>query len=719
MTFKEVLAQVIDWLQQDQRISYRALKRQFDLDDAYLDDLKRELIEVRQCAIDRHGSMLVWSGSPAAAPTPGARRGAEAELRFHTLLAAVMWLLQRDRRITYRTLMSSLGLDAAWLAEIRAELLFRQVARDEQGEGLVWTGEAQSASPSAVVDLPPTIALDTHAVTASAPSPEPTHLAPEAERRQLTVMFCDLADSTVLAQQLDPEHLREAIRAYQATAVEVVQRFDGYPAQYLGDGLLIYFGWPQAHEDDAQRAVHTGLGIVEAITTELNPRLEQDKGVQLAVRVGIHTGPVVVGTMGSAGRQEHLATGDTVNIAARLEGLAAPNTVVLSQVTARLVQPAFVLEDFGLHTLKGVAEPMQVFRVLGPMVLHEDEEEITPEGRRFLVGRDEEVGLLLRRWEQSKEGLGQVVLLSGEAGIGKSTPVEKLRTQVREESFPRIAYRCSPYHTTSTLYPVIEQIQRVLQFQQGDTPETKLDKLARVLNGYSRPLEEVVPLYAALLSVPEGRYPPLTLTSQQQRQQTQDALVGWLLEEAERHPVLAVWEDLHWADPSTLELLELVLEQTPTVPMLHVLTFRPGFTPPWPMRSHMTPITLNRLERLQVKALIAHLANGKALPEDVIEHIVTKTDGVPLFAEELTKMLLASDLLQEEADRYVLAGSLTTTAIPATLQDSLMARLDQHNTAKAVAQLGAVIGQEFPYDMLQAIWGQDEETLQTGLAQLL
>ena len=346
------------------------------------------------------------------------------------------------------------------------ELVFRQVARSEQGSGLVWTAELQ-ADPHPVVTVPgqPAIAETTvvpsRAVPTQAPqgtltdsrmnepaepqrdaltevlhdepavTPEPVRNAPEAERRQLTVMFCDLADSTKLSQQLDPEDLREVVRAYQATAAEAIQQYEGHMAQYLGDGLLIYFGWPIAHEDDAQRSLHAGLGIVKAITTTLNPRLQQEKGVQLTVRIGIHTGPVVVGEMGGGGRHENLATGETVNIAARLEGLAAPNTVVISHITARLVRDAFVLEDLGPHELKGVAEPMLVFRV--DSLREVDADDTATGGFEALVGRDEEIGLLLRRWEQSKEGFGQVVLINGEAGIGKSSLVEGLRQHVRHE----------------------------------------------------------------------------------------------------------------------------------------------------------------------------------------------------------------------------------------------------------------------------------------------
>jgi predicted ATPase len=443
--------------------------------------------------------------------------------------------------------------------------------------------------------------------------------------------------------------------------------------------------------------------------------------VQLAVRLGIHTGPVVVGDIGSGGRHEQLALGETPNIAARLEALAAPNTVVISPVTARLVRQAFELEDLGAVALKGVAELMPVWRVVDRRTPSRYDDEATPDRIPFLVGRDEELGLLRRRWQQSKEGLGQVVLLSGAAGLGKSSLVAVLRAQVGHEGYARLTLRCSPYYTNSALYPVIEHLQQVLQFERTDPPATKLAKLEHGLQTYRLPREEVVPLFGALLAVPlpAERYPARSLSPQQQRQQTQDALVAWLLEEATRQPVLAVWEDLHWADPTTLELLGLLVDQAPTAAMLHVLTFRPEFAPPWPTRSHLTPITLNRLECPQVEALIAHLAGGKALPAEVVAHIVAKTDGVPLYVEELTKMLLASDLLRADAEHYVLTGPLSAMAIPETLQDSLMARLDQLTTAKEVAQLGAVLGREFAYEMLGAISSQDETLVRDGLTRLV
>jgi class 3 adenylate cyclase/predicted ATPase len=579
----------------------------------------------------------------------------------------------------------------------------------------VGTDHRPAAPPDAVVEAASALSDAVPVLSAAPVCP-----APEAERRQLTVLFCDLVGSTQLSGQLDPEDWRAVVRAYQEAAAEVIRQYEGHIAQYLGDGLLVYFGYPTAHEDDARRAVHTGLGIVQAITA-LNTRLVAQYGVELAVRLGIHTGPVVVGVMGGGGRHEHLALGETPNVAARLQSLAPANAVVISAVTARLVRSAFALEELGTHTLHGVAEPVAVSRVRGLLATSSHDEEFVAAGAPLLVGRDEEVGLLRRRWDQSKAGHGQVVLLSGEAGIGKSALVEALRALVRAEGLPRIALRCSPYHTNSALYPVIAHLEHLSQLEPDDPPATRLAKLEAGLRPSGLPLAEVVPLFAGLLSVPvpSERYAALTVTPQQQKQQTLDALTTWMMAEAERQPVLVAWEDLHWADPTTLELLGLVIDGVPTVPMLHVLTYRPEFSPPWPQRSHITPLVLTRLERPQVEALIAQRAGGKTLPVEVVQYIVVKTDGVPLYVEELTKMLLASPLLRAEADRYVLTGPLRTVAIPDTLQDALMARLDQLNRAKEVAQLGAVLGREFAYELLQAIAPQDEETLQAGLAQLV
>lgn len=674
---------------------------------------------------------------------------------FHTVLSLVTRRLEQEGRITYRALQRAFGVNDAFLEDLREELIYaKQVAMDEDGKVLVWREGAQLSLPFKAVATPWSAVPNTTAVASPsstalpplmtkieatfdrADAPRPSGIltsapetsvtlpvvvhAPEAERRQLTVMFCDLVGSTALSAQLDPEDLREVLQAYQETAAEVINRFEGYIAQYLGDGLLIYFGYPRAHEGEAQNAVRAGLEILDAIQT-LNVRLEPDKGVRLAVRIGIHTGLVVVGEMGGGSRREQLALGEAPNVAARLEGVAEPGTAVISAATARLVQRAFTLENLGLLDLKGVAEPITAYRVLSLKETEAEEEGISAKGVPPLVGRDEEVGLLRRRWEQSKEGLGQVVFIRGEAGIGKSALVETLRAQVIQEGATRITFRCSPYHQNSALYPYIEHLHRLLQFERSDSPTTKLNKLEQLLASYQFADDETVPRFAALLSLPlpEGRSLPLNLSPHQQRLRTHDALAAWLAEETDRQPVLVVFEDAHWADASTLEVLGLIVEQAPTVRMLIVLTCRPEFVPPWPMRSHMTPLILSRLERPQVEAMVTRLAGGKTLPAEVMQHVVSKTDGVPMFVEELTKMVLESGILQQVNGRYELSGPLSELTIPSTLQDSLMARLDRLPEVREVVQLGAVLGREFVYEMLKVLTSIEEESLQARLAQLV
>jgi TOMM system kinase/cyclase fusion protein len=636
-------------------------------------------------------------------------------MTFEEVLDQAMAMLQRRGRLTYRTLKLHFQLDDEHLETLKDELIYGQrLAVDEDGRVLVWTGGADV--PPGTTPPGPQPAPPPASEAATAPAAPPS---PDAERRQLTVLFCDLVDSTRLASQLDPEDWREVVRAYQQTCAEVIQRFEGHIAQYLGDGLLVYFGYPQAHEDDAQRAVRTGLGMMQAMAT-LNHRLQQEKGVHLAIRVGIHTGLVIVGEVGGGSRQEQLALGETPNLAARLQGLAAPDTVVISPATFRLVRGYFTSQELGAHSLKGVAAPVQVYRMLGASTAQSRLDIAGPSGFTPLVGREAEVLLLLERWAHSQDGRGQVVLLSGEPGIGKSRLVEVLRERVISQGATRLVFRCSPYHQQSVLFPVIDHLQRFLHWDSIDAPEARLEALEQVLQTSRLPLEEVIPLFAALLSLPHpAHYPPLNLPPQRQRQQTHDALVAWLLEEAERQPVLAVWEDLHWADPSTLEFLGLVLDQVPTARMLTLLTCRPEFHPPWATHSPLTQVTLTRLGRPQVEAMITSLTGGKALPAAVVEQVVAKTDGVPLFVEELVKMLLESGLVREEADHYVLTGPLPPLAIPATLHDSLMARLDRLSSVKEVAQLGATLGRTFAYELLQAVSPLDEATLEQGLRQLV
>jgi predicted ATPase/class 3 adenylate cyclase len=642
---------------------------------------------------------------------------------YEAILAQVVGLLQQQKRLSYRVLKLRLQLDDDTLEALKEDLIYaKQLAVDEGGRVLVWTGTtgaavAPSSGATEAAELPGTMVGQDLPVGSPSPAPR----TPDAERRQLTVLFCDLVDSTVLASQFDPEVWREMVRAYQDTCAKVIARFEGYVAQYLGDGLLVYFGYPQAHEDDAQRAVRSGLGIVEAMA-QLNTRLEQERGVQLAVRLGIHTGLVVVGEMGGGNHHEQLALGDTPNLAARLQGIAAPNTLVISAGTYQLLGGFFACQSLATPRLKGVAQPLEVYQVLSESTARSRLDVAGKIGLTPLVGREQEVGLLLERWAQVKDGLGQVVLLSGEAGIGKSRLVQVLTEQVASEPQAWLTpCQCSPYHQHSALYPMIELLERVvLRFEREESTPQKLRKLEGFLVQYGLPLAEAVPLFASLLSLPLGTdYAPLSVSPEQQKQKTLQAFLTILLRIAAQQPLLLVMEDLHWVDPSTVELLSLLVDQGPTARILALWTFRPDFSPPWMGRSHVTQVMLPRLPRRQAAELTGRVAHGKALPPKVVEQVVAQTDGVPLFVEELTKMVLESGLLQEHDERYDLTGPLPPLAIPATLHDSLMARLDRLATVKSLAQLGAALGREFSYELLQAISPWDEDTLRHGLHQLV
>jgi class 3 adenylate cyclase/predicted ATPase len=625
---------------------------------------------------------------------------------YDTVLAQVLALLQQEKRLSYRVLKLRLQLDDDALEALKEDLIYaKHLAIDEDGKVLVWVGDA---APQA----------DQTQLASTAP---PASHVPQAERRQLTVLFCDLVDSTVLASQLDPEEWREVVRAYQETCAKVIARFEGHIAQYLGDGLLVYFGYPRAHEDDAQRAVRAGLGMIEAVA-QLNTRLEPERGVHLAVRLGCHTGLVVVGEMGGGPRQEQLALGETPNLAARLQGLAAPNTVVISAATVPLLGGFFACQSLGPHLLKGFTQPLEVYQVRYESTARSRLEAAGSTGLTPLVGREQEVALQRARWEQVKEGLGQVVLLSGEAGIGKSRLVQVLKEHVATE--PRAwltPCQCSPYYQNTALYPWIELLERVvLRFEREESSDQKLRKLEGFLVQYGLPLAEAMPLFAALLSLPlPADYAPLTGSPEQQKQMTLQALLTILLRIAAQQPVLFVMEDLHWVDPTTLEFLSLLVDQGPTARLLALWTFRPDFSPPWMGRAHLTQVTLPRLPRRQAAEMTGRVAHNKALPAEVVEQVVAKTDGVPLFVEELTKMVLESGLLQERAERYALSGPLPPLAIPTTLHDSLMARLDRLAAMKAMAQLGATLGREFAYELLHAVAPWDEGTLHRGLQQLV
>ncbi len=546
-----------------------------------------------------------------------------------------------------------------------------------------------------------------------------------AERRQLTVMFCDLVGSTPLAEQLDPEDLREVLQAYQEVCAEEIRSFAGYIARYFGDGLLVYFGYPMAYEDAAQRAVQAALGIVAKLPS-LNRRLQLTTTVlrhrPLQMRIGIHTGLVVVGEMGSGARRDYSAVvGETPNIAARLQEMAPPDTVVVSAATARLLEGHFTLQDGGPQRLKGVSTPVCVYRVQGERKAKTRLEVTANAGLTPLVGREQEVRLLTKCWEQVVQGLGQVVMLSGEPGIGKSRLVRVLKEQLATQPRLWIECRCSPYHQNSALYPALEWLQRGLHFGADESPRTKLRKLERALRQCEFFSVEAFSLLAVLLSLPlpEGQDLSLPLTPQKQRQKTLETLVALLLKAAEQKPVVLVIEDLQWADPSTLEVLNLLIDQIAMSRIFVLQTFRPEFSPLWTGRSFATQLSLTRLSPRQGESMITEIAGDVKLPVEVLHQIVIKTDGVPLFVEELTKMVVESGLFPHDQGQEEPSGRLSPLSIPATLHDSLMARLDRLARGREVAQLAATIGREFSYELIETVSQLDRSVLQRDLAALV
>jgi len=592
--------------------------------------------------------------------------------------------------------------------DIDSEVLSRLTADDLIALGITSIGHRRKL-------LDAIAALDPGKAAAAAATPA-TAQRIEAERRQLTVLFCDLVGSTELAARLDPEDLRGIMGAYQRCAAAVIERFEGHTAKYLGDGILAYLGWPQAHEDDAERAVRAGLALVEEIA-----RLEPHAAVRLQARVGIATGLVVVGDLiGAAEAQERAVVGDTPNLAARLQALAAPSCVVISAATRRLVGGLFEFDDLGPQRLKGFAEPLAAWRVSGESPAEGRFEARHTAGLTTLVGREEEIALLLRRWVQAREGEGQVVLLSGEPGIGKSRIVRELRARLEGEPHIRLLYQCSPHHATSPLHPLIEQLERAAGIVRDDAPEARLDKLEALLARGTGKLDMAVPLVAALLGITTGeRYAQPELTPQRQKQRTLEVLVDQLEGLAAVQPVLVTYEDVHWSDPTTQELLGLAIERIQRLPVLAIITFRPDFVPPWSGQPHVSALAVTRLGRRDGSAMVDRVVGDKTLPAEITTQIVAKTDGVPLFVEELTKAVLESGLLEDRGDRYELTGPLPPLAIPATLHDSLVARLDHLAPAKEVAQIGATIGREFSHALLAAVTDRPEAELHIALDQLV
>ena len=509
-----------------------------------------------------------------------------------------------------------------------------------------------------------------------------------AERRQVTVMFSDLVGSTALSARMDPEDLREVISAYQKCVAETVGRFDGFVAKYMGDGVLVYFGYPQAHEDDAERAVRAGLELVATVSG-----LKTHAALQ--TRVGIATGLVVVGDLiGSGASQEQAIVGETPNLAARLQGIAEPNSVVIAESTRKLVGKLFELQDLGAQDLKGISRPVRALAALRPASVESRFDALHATGLTELVGREEELDLLLRRWSKAKTGEGQVVLLSGEPGIGKSRLTAALMEHVADEPHTRLRYFCSPQHTDSALYPIISQMERAVGFAHDDSAQAKLAKLDVLLAQTSTSIENAA-LFAEMLSLPnDGRYPVLALDPQQRRQRTLEALTGQVEALSRQKPVLMILEDAHWADPTSMEAFSRAVDRTRTFGVLLIVTYRPEFEPPWTGRPNVTVLTLNRLGEREIAAMIDRVTGNKRLAESVKHDIIERTDGIPLFVEEITKAVLEAQN-EEATERAVAAIPSPSLAVPASLHASLMARLDRLGSAKEVAQIGSVLGREF------------------------
>jgi len=537
----------------------------------------------------------------------------------------------------------------------------------------------------------------------------------QSERRQLTVMICDLVGSTQLSQEFDPEELSTILTAYQHCCEKAIIDNHGTITRYMGDGIFAYFGFPQADEIDAERAIRAGLDIVR------NLQKIRPFGIQLETRVGIATGIVVIGDLvGEGPGQVEAVVGEAPNLAARLEALAETDTVVIAESTRRLAEHSFEYDDLGTHSLKGFTEPMQAWQVLGESRLGSRSEalgmaiDLTP-----MVDREDERELLRRRWEQARGGAGKAVLISGEPGIGKSRLLQSLREELASEHHVPMRCFCSPHYQNSTLHPAIEFLIRLLNFKPDDTPIEKLEKLEQglVLTGDDR--EIVAPLLADLLSIPTGnRYPPVKLQPQGRKLRVLEALEIQLMRTAALQPVLLIFEDLHWADPTTVELLDRLVEKIAKLPVLLILTYRPEFIPPWPDYHHVSTLILNQLSQEDSSVMVECLTREKALPKELVKEILDKTDGNPLFIEELHKAIIQNNVLEDQGDRYALQAPVSSISVPSTLADSFMARLDKLNRVKDVAQTAAVIGRRFSYDLLVHVCGLSELTLAAALNQL-
>lgn len=547
-------------------------------------------------------------------------------------------------------------------------------------------------------------------------------LGPEAfvpqvrgERRQITVLTCDLVNSVSLSARFDPEDLAEIIADYQSCCEGVVRQYDGYVARFTGDGLKAYFGYPNASEYDPERAVRAGLAIISAAK-----RLELPSGLVLSTRVGIATGDVVVGDVIGAGEaQERTVAGETPNLAARLQQMGEPDSVVIADATRRLIGRLFEYGDLGCNALKGFAEPVQAWCVLTEGTTSHFEAVRTEASLTPLMGRNEELALLRNHWLQAKAGAGQTILLTGEAGVGKSRLITALRRMLAADSFGSMHHHCSPYHQNSALYPIIKQIECDAQFSCGETPEAKLGKLDKLLAEAGFDTSYAVPLFASLLSIPtKSSYLPLSFSPRQQKRLILNALETRLTKLTEQAPLLVTFEDVHWIDPSTREFLDRLMKRVLELPVLLVITCRPEFKPTWESYVRLTTLVLDRLPRRESEQIVKALDPGLSLPSKTLDQILEYSDGLPLFLEELTKAALESGC-EEAQHRHLSRAPVSNIRVPRTLHDSLLARLDRLGAQKQVAQVGAVIGRSFTFKLLSALLPQDQSGLEQALQGLI
>lgn len=599
--------------------------------------------------------------------------------------------------------------------EIDGEILPSLTADDLKDVGIALVGHRRKIL-TAIAELSALVANSPLSVETEQSPPIIEATQPTAERRQLTVLFCDLVGSTAMSARLDPEDMREVIREYQNLCSGVIEHYDGFVAKFMGDGLLAYFGFPSAHEDDAERAVRAALDLAEVVAT-----LHTRDGETLKTRIGVATGIVVVGDLvGEGSAQEQAVIGDTPNLAARLQACADPGGVLISDITRRLLGDAFELKSLDLQRLKGFDTPVCVWAALREAQTETRFEASRSSRMTPFVGREPEVALLMERWRDACAGEGKVALLSGEPGIGKSRILTILRERIADEPHLAVRYQCSPHHVNDAFHPIVNQIWRAAEFATKESAKARLEKLEAMACRSRLEPKEIVPFVASLCSVPfEGRYSPLEMAGGEQKERSIAALLSLFEGLTIEAPLLALLEDAHWIDPSSLEVFNRLIDQIPKLRAFLVVTYRPEFVPPWLGHGHVDSLILSRFGRRHALALIDRVVGDKALPAEVLEQIVAKTDGIPLFVEELTKTVLESGILREHNGSYVLTSALTTLAIPSTLQDSLMARLDRLAPVKEIAQIGATIGREFSYNLLEAVSPIQGAQLQDALGQLM